>query len=77
MKALAGSELATQLPALQRFLRSAAVELIAGLKTPSVSAGNLRALFKQHEKAFEEARAEAAKCMGGSGQGGTFWESSV
>lgn len=81
LKALAASDLGQRLPALQRFLRAAAVELVAALRTPGIAAAALTPLFERHAKALDDARREAEPQLsgkgGGPGAGGNFWEGSV
>lgn len=80
MEALAASELGIKLAALQRFLRSALIEILALLKHPGVTAGTLSALLHKHVPALAEIRAEAErhglKEKPGS-QTGPFWSSSI
>ncbi|HVY61424.1 MAG TPA: VWA domain-containing protein, partial [Planctomycetota bacterium] len=82
LRALAGSELGLRLPALQRFLRGAAAELVAALRDPRSEAAALRGLLDRHAKAFEAARAEALPSLAtaaaaSDGKGKSFWEASV
>lgn len=75
---LSGSSLATEMPQMQRFLRAAAVELVAALRTIGANAAQLRPLFERQAKAFEEARREASLRLAGPVKGGdAFWEASV
>ncbi|MBI2263838.1 MAG: VWA domain-containing protein [Armatimonadetes bacterium] len=76
LEALADSDVGVQMPALQRFLRTEAVELVSALKTPGVSAGALTSVFERHEKTLEKAREEAAKALGRAASD-RFWERTV
>jgi hypothetical protein len=79
LERLAASDLGTELPALQRFLRSAAVEIVAALAAPGVTAAQALEVFDRHARAFEEARAEARAKLGSAppADPGAFWEGSV
>jgi len=61
---------------LQRFLRSAALELVAALSSgaPAVS---IAALFETHRSAFDEATEEAERNETGGMPGWRFWERKV
>jgi hypothetical protein len=72
LKALSESNLGAQLPAVQKFLRGAAVEIIAALRTPNITAAALLPIFERHKSAFEAVRLEAELLTGGS-----FWESTI
>ncbi|MEW6730698.1 MAG: VIT domain-containing protein [Acidobacteriota bacterium] len=82
LKAIAESDLATQLPTLQRFLRTAAVELVAALETEGITTVTLQPIIERHKKAFEQARKEIEAQLGNSnsntpGNDSSFWESSI
>jgi Ca-activated chloride channel homolog len=76
VKVLSGSSLGTELPALQRFLRTEAVELVAALRTTGITVAVLKPLFERHMETFEKARAETSSRLTGR-RSGPFWESSV
>jgi hypothetical protein len=66
--------IATAVPLLQAFLRSAAVEIIAALKAGAATA----ALFDKHAAALAAARDEARGPLGdGKPAAGSFWEASI
>ncbi len=85
MKVLAGFDRSSDLPALQKFLRTAAMELIAAVRTPGVTADSLVPLFEKHLAAFRQAVLEARNTGALNGSGGMkkgakeepFWESSI
>jgi Ca-activated chloride channel family protein len=77
LAALKGSALAMQLPALQRFLRQGAVELLAALQAKGTSLAALAQLFEQHARSLEAARDEARGPLQGQAKPGAFWESSI
>ncbi len=70
-----------RVPHLQKFLRGAAVELIASLKAKDVNAAGLALLWERHLLAFKEAQAQATTQLAGASTGGdgtaNFWEASV
>lgn len=83
LKALASSMLAAELPKLQRFLRTEAVDLVAALRSGTPAPASL-ALVEKHAPALEEAVREAAprlagapKPKGGRKSAWKFWEKSV
>jgi Ca-activated chloride channel family protein len=76
-KALASYADADRLPALQRFLRTAALELAAALASAAAGAAELKALFARHAEAFEEARKEVTAVPVTKGRSWKFWERSV
>jgi hypothetical protein len=80
MQALTLIEL--ELPALQRFLRAGAVELISALETPGITATVLRPLFERHEQDFATVFAQAVSLLKGNVSSAqapedNFWESSI
>jgi Ca-activated chloride channel family protein len=81
LQALAESDLGVRLPELQRFLRTAVIELIAALRTPGITTAALRTLFDRHAPAFEKVRAEAdhyfVRGPSDRGNDDPFWESGV
>ncbi len=80
LDALAATDLGLAVPKLQRFLRSAAVEVVAALSTPGAGADALRPLLARHAAALADARKEAAAALGaaaGGPRGGAFWEGTV
>jgi Ca-activated chloride channel family protein len=77
LAALKGSALAMQLPALQRFLRQGAVELLAALQAKGTSLAALAQLFEQHARSLQAARDEARGPLQGPAKPGAFWESSI
>jgi Ca-activated chloride channel homolog len=80
VKVLAGLNLGIELPGLQRFLRTEAVELVVALNTKCITAVVLKPFFEKHGKTFEQVRAEVSSILsgkGGSRRSGSFWESSV
>lgn len=70
VRLLSASPVASELPALQRYLRAAAVELVAALRTPGITAAAARAVLDRHGKDLDAARAELAGPA-------SFWEGSV
>ncbi|HEY9791072.1 MAG TPA: hypothetical protein V6D22_11770, partial [Candidatus Obscuribacterales bacterium] len=69
------ANLGTEVPELQKFLRSAAVELIASLRQPAVNAAGLLPLWERHVQAFEQAQAATTKQLAGAAGGeDKFWE---
>jgi Ca-activated chloride channel family protein len=71
-------ELATMLSLLQRFLRSAAVDIIAALSAGGATAGNVLPLFDRHAQLLEDARSEArGPLVAGKAPAGSFWEASI
>lgn len=80
LSALKASALATQLPALQRFLRQGAVELVAALKAKGATAAQLSPLFEKQARALEAARDEARGPLQGHAKPAApaaFWEASI
>jgi hypothetical protein len=82
LNALSGSPLAASLPELQRFLRSAMVDLVAALQTPSITTTILLPLFEQHLQTFEKVKQEVLPHLNqppspGGSNPGSFWESSI
>ncbi|MGV8123190.1 MAG: VIT domain-containing protein [Candidatus Xenobiia bacterium LiM19] len=80
--ALAGSDRSSDVPALQKFIRTAAMELIAALRTPGVQPGSLVPLFEKHLDELRKAIREAgdAGALDGGKKGAKddpFWESSI
>jgi hypothetical protein len=75
LRALADAlPIATAVPLLQAFLRSAALEVVAALRSGAAD----RALFERHGRALERARDEArALLAGGAPAGESFWEASI
>ena len=65
--------IATAVPLLQAFLRSAAVEIVAAMKAGGATA----ALFDRHAPALEAARDEARTPLGERASAGAFWEASI
>jgi len=66
--------IATAVPLLQAFLRSAAVELIAALEAGAADAS----LFDRHAPALQLARDEAKVVLAnGKPPAGSFWEASI
>lgn len=78
VKVLGRSEIGTRMPAMQRFLRSAAVEIVAALGSGMPTAALLE-LLDRHGKTFEEARKEASDQIRAAptSEKGAFWESTV
>ncbi|MCA1828346.1 MAG: VIT and VWA domain-containing protein [Myxococcales bacterium] len=73
MKALGDAlVIATAVPLLQAFLRSAAVEIIGALK-----AGAAPSVFDKHEPALQAALDEARAPLGVKKPAGAFWEASI
>ena len=64
-------------PLLQKFLRSAAVELIASLKHQTGTAAGARRIWDRHMQALSEARAEATTSLAGASSERRFWEASI
>lgn len=86
LNVLAGSDLGTQLPELQRFLRSTLVELVAALNLAGITANILLPLFERHQKTFEAVQAEAKPFLTqpvqpspnpGGRKDGSFWDSNI
>ncbi|MGV8119517.1 MAG: VIT domain-containing protein [Candidatus Xenobiia bacterium LiM19] len=81
MKVLAESDRSSDVPALQKFIRTAAVELIAALRTPGIAPDSLIPLFEKHLAAFRQAVQEVISVGGGGAKKGVkdepFWESSI
>jgi Ca-activated chloride channel family protein len=80
--ALAGFDRSSDVPALQKFIRTAAMELIAALRTPGVQPGPLVPLFEKHLDSLRKAIREAgdAGALDGGKKGAKedpFWESSI
>jgi DNA-binding GntR family transcriptional regulator len=72
MKALADAlVIATAVPLLQTFLRSAAVEIIAAVKSGTA------APFDEHAAALQAALDEARGPLGVAKKAGAFWEASI
>jgi Ca-activated chloride channel family protein len=67
------SEIGQRLGLLQRFLRSALMEIVAAVGTPGVTAAQLAPMFDQHAKALDAAAAEMKQASGDA----AFWESTV
>lgn len=70
-KELSGSALGTRLGALQRFLRSALLELVAALAAKGSTVAQVRPVFEKCEKELEEALRE------GTPREERFWETMV
>jgi Ca-activated chloride channel family protein len=71
-------EVAAMLSPLQRFLRSAAVDLIAALSAEGATAPSVDPLFEKHAHELELARDQArAVLTGGKPPAGSFWEASI
>lgn len=79
LESLAKSLFGTEVPALQKFLRSAAVELVQSTKQPNITAAGLQSLWERHMPAFQEAESEATTQLTttGSSSDERFWEASV
>ena len=80
LSALAASVLGMELPLLQRFLRSAAVEIVAALGASGASPLAALALFRRHEPSLAAASTETgARLAGtaGAADAGAFWGGSV
>ena len=80
---LENMEQASRLPLLQRYLRVNALEIVAALKAPAISAADLIDIFEKHVKAFRDAcdEAEVEASPGARRRGADdkepFWESSI
>jgi Ca-activated chloride channel family protein len=74
---LGQSDLAEQLPLLQRFVRGALKELINGLTQSPSDIAPLQELWDRHMKELDKAQAEFAQVMSKSSQEEKFWESSI
>jgi Ca-activated chloride channel family protein len=71
-------EFALLVPALQKFLRSAAQDLIAALSSPGATPAQIAPLFEQHAPTLQAALAEARMPFGATkAPAGSFWESSI
>jgi hypothetical protein len=68
MKALAASVVGQQLGKLQKFLRSALMEIVAALGTAGATASSIAPLFERHAEALAEAAKELKT---------PFWEGSI
>lgn len=81
MKVLVESDRSSDVPALQKFIRTAAVELIASLRTPGIAPDSLIPLFEKHLAAFRSVVQEVISVGGGGAKKGAkdepFWESSI
>lgn len=80
LDALAKSDRSSDLPALQKFIRTAAMELIAALKAPGATADSLVTLFEKHLAAFRSVVLEIISVGGGTKKvvkDEPFWESSI
>lgn len=77
IKFLSHSECGTEVPALQKFLRGNAVELVESLKQQGVTATNLQPIWQRHMEAFNQAYADATNQLTGVDGGDRFWEASV
>lgn len=87
LQMLAPRQLGTEMPLVQRFLRSSAIDLIASLESASHDLAALKLTWLQHSTAFEAAKREAEAHLNGvapqrqAGPGasstGVFWEDSV
>jgi Ca-activated chloride channel family protein len=74
--ALASDELGTKVPNLQKFLRGAAVELVASLKEKQLDLKALTALWERHNQLFALSKNEFSTASA-DGACADFWESSV
>jgi Ca-activated chloride channel homolog len=79
MESLATSPVGTKIPELQKFLRSAAVELISSINEDSATVENLKPLWDRHMKTFTEAHAAATNQLDAEGldASNNFWEASI
>ncbi|MCE9584118.1 MAG: VIT and VWA domain-containing protein [Planctomycetes bacterium] len=79
VKTLAGSPMGSEVPMLQKFLRMAAVELVAACGAEGSTAAGLREMFEGHAKSFESAMKEADSALASrSGKRWwAFWEKSI
>ncbi len=79
LRMLATTDAGTRVPVLQKFLRGAAVEMIAALKDKSAKPDRLVLLFEGHIKTLREAQTELSNVLTvkASGGGKRFWESSI
>ena len=78
VRALASSDLGARLPAIQAFMRSSAIELVAALSTAGLSVADLTKLFDHHAKPFEEALREVETVLSKLGAPPpAFWEASI
>lgn len=67
----------TNVPLLQKFLRGAAVELVACLNHPTGTAAGARRIWERHMPAFLDARAEATTSLRGTSSESRFWEATL
>jgi hypothetical protein len=65
------------IPLLQKFLRGAAVELIACLKQANGTAAGAKRIWGRHMQAFQDARAEATTSLSGTSSESRFWEATL
>ena len=79
LNSLAASSLGVELPLLQKFLRSAAVELVAALGSATATAASLVPVFDRHAAALVEARDQARIPLGAATRAapGSFWEATI
>ncbi len=84
LQMLAPRQIGIELPLMQRFLRSTAIDLISSLSDHRMDAVTLKASWENHRYAFDDARLEAEGRMQRSnttatlqGQTGAFWEDSI
>lgn len=75
VKALAALDDASRLTLLQRFMRTAALELVAALAATEVEASSLVGLFEGHIATLAAAETETRQIVGQPPQ--DFWESSI
>ena len=75
LKVVTASPLGPHLPLLQRFLRAAAVELVAACAAAGANSQILKDLFERHAKAFEDARLETERVLAAGPE--RFWEETV
>ena len=76
MQALANASEATELPLLQRFLRTDAVELLSALKTHGITADAIQERVSPHLSALEKATEESEALLLGDTED-SFWENIV
>ena len=79
LTALTASDIAADCPLLQRFLRSAAVELTAALRAAPANTAALVPIFDRHHAAFQAACTQAAPYLELASATSTtpFWEAGV
>jgi Ca-activated chloride channel family protein len=75
VQGLAPLELGLDLPKLQRFLRSTAIELVSAVNDRSLTMPALKAFWQSKHAEFEEIRQETENLL--SGKEPAFWDSSV